>query len=61
MSNVSKSQPANGTARPQKPKAPGKKEVKILMLHGEHPKSYCHCVVSCLSHDVLPSMSFNVH
>lgn len=34
MSGVSDSQPTNG-ARPQKPKAPGKKEVKILMLHGE--------------------------
>lgn len=35
MSSVSESQPKNDT-QPQKPKAPGKKEVKILMLHGEY-------------------------
>jgi hypothetical protein len=44
MSGVSDSQP-NG-ARPQKPKAPGKKEVKILMLHGESSYTPDHCLAS---------------
>jgi hypothetical protein len=54
MSGVSEAQAKDG-ARPQKPKAPGKKEIKILMLHGKlricllicwisvYPASAGHC------------------
>lgn len=45
MSGVSDSQPTNGAGRPQKPKAPGKKEVKILMLHGESSHLLYHSPV----------------
>ena len=46
MSGVPESQAKDGT-RPQKPKAPGKKEVKILMLHGEFKPYFSGFIIFC--------------